>query len=754
MLSCTFSPLPSLCVVALLISSTSTVAQVNSGTSSTDRITAAPLSQTEKPCLEDVLYVAPDHSEADFARNTCTPSTPTSSSMNSSAAPPVTHPASEVAIVKTEIKVVATQADSSEGYERKITPQEIETSAGTFGDPSRYMQTLPGVVSDNDKFNDIIVRGGNSQETLFIVDNIEIPSINQLALSDTTGGLVSMIDNKAIQQMTLHTDTYDSKFDQRLSAVVEISTAKNTRTIPHAEVELGMAGAGGSIDHPWGQNGSMFLSARQSILNLMTNDIGMNGVPIYTNGLFRADKRIDDKNNFWGLSLTGVDSILIHPNPKNRWETNPYDIAYSGWRNTTGINWQHVFSNRAFGVLGLSNSEQSQSLRENAQLIADATIYAEDTRDGITRLKYDATLQPKPWLTITAGARTVVNRLNYQLDQPLGLQNPYSENAAPMNALSLHRDFSTFSSAEYSQASLLLPHGMKVVLGQRFSQWALLGSQAWTPKVLLAAPIFGRIAHVGYAEYAQLPPSIYILSFNNQASLQPIRSQHITGGFEAIHYQRIRLTVEAYQKRYSDYPVATNYPQLSMANITNTFGQAFLMFPMTSKGRGLARGIELGFDCKLSSRFTLLSAVTYSRSWYSGLDGVLRRGSFDLPLVANIASNLRLGKTIVMSSRYSVASGKPYTPDNLHLSTLQNRDVYDLSMINGMRAPTYSRLDFRLQQSHPIKRGMFTWHVGLQNALGTNNFYSYEWRPRAKGAGVLAQEQMPRFPDAGFQYVF
>ncbi len=60
-------------------------------------------------------------------------------------------------------------------------------------------------MSDNDKFNDIIVRGGNSQETLFIVDNIEIPSINQLALSDTTGGLVSMIDNKAIQQMTLHT---------------------------------------------------------------------------------------------------------------------------------------------------------------------------------------------------------------------------------------------------------------------------------------------------------------------------------------------------------------------------------------------------------------------------------------------------------------------------------------------------------------------------------------------------------------------
>lgn len=664
------------------------------------------------------------------------------------------HPKNEIGIVKTEIKVVATQTESSEGFERKISPKEIETAAGAFGDPSRFMQMLPGVVSDNDKFNDFIVRGGNSQETLFVVDNIEMPSINQLALSNTTGGFVSMIDNRAIQQMTLHTDTYDSKFDQRLSAVVEISTIKDKRTAPHAEVELGMAGAGGSLDRPWGTNGSLFFSGRQSILHLVTNDIGMNGVPIYNNSLFRADKRVDDKNNFWGLSLTGVDSIKIQPSSRNAFETNPYDIAYKGWRNTTGINWQHVFSSRSFGVLSLSNSEQSQSLRETAQLLADAMIYAEDTRDGITRVKYDGTFQAKPWLTITGGVRSAINRIDYRVNQPLGLQNPYSRSATPLNAMSFTRQFSAFSSAEYAQATFLLPRGMKIVAGQRLSHWSIVGSEVWTPKALFVVPIFGRLAHVGYAEYAQLPPTLYILSFNNQASMQPIRSRHITGGLEVMHYQRMRLSIEAYQKRYSDYPVAVNFPQLSLANITNTFGQAFLMFPMTSKGLGLARGIELGLDCKLSSRFSFTSAVTYSRSWYSGLDGVLRRGSFDLPFVANIAGNLRLGKTIIMSSRYSTASGKPYTPDDLPISTLQNRDVYDLSKMNALRGPIYSRMDFRVEQSHSFRRGVFTWHVGLQNALGTKNFYSYEWRPRAKGFGVLEQEQMPRFPDGGFKYSF
>jgi hypothetical protein len=667
-------------------------------------------------------------------------------------------PSSEhgIAMVKTTIRVVAEpkETDTTEGFERKIDIREIETSAGTFGDPSRYMQMLPGVVSDNDKFNDFVVRGGNPDETLFIIDNIEMPSINQLALSDTTGGFVSMIDNAAIKQINLHTDAYDSKFNQRLSAVVEISTKKEQTTAAHSESEIGLAGAGGSTSRPWGTNGSMFFSARRSILNLVTNNIGMNGVPIYTNSLFRADKRVDDRNSFWGLSLTGVDSMDIRPDRKDPGETNAYDIAYNGWRNTSGINWQHIFSNSSFGVASLANSEQSQSLLENAQMLSGATVYSEDTSDGVTTAKYDETLQAKPWLTITAGVRTAVDRLNYTVDQPLGLQNPYSSNPSPMNSMSLNRKFSTFSSAEYSQAAFLLPRGVKVVVGERISQWAILGSTIWTPKVLVMFPVVGRTMHVGYAQYAQLPPSLYILSFNNQSSLKPIRSEHLTWGLDVLQSSRTRVSVEAYQKRYIDYPVAVNYPQLSLANVADTFGQTFLMFPMTSKGSGLARGVELALDFKPFSRFTLTSAVTYSRSWYSGLDGVLRRGNFDLPLVANVAGNLALKGTMVLSFRYSGASGKPYTPDNLLLSAAQSRDVYDLSKINALRAPAYSRLDFRLEQSFPIRKGVFTWHRGMENVLGTSNFYSYEWTSHSKPDSLITQTQMPRFPDGGVKFSF
>ena len=659
-------------------------------------------------------------------------------------------------IVNSTIKVDASSAgiDSSEGFERHISMEEIRASAGTFGDPSRFLQMLPGVVSDNDQRNDFLVRGGNPSENLFVIDNIEVPSINQLALSDTTGGFVSMIDNAAIQQMSLHTDAYDSKFDQRLSSVLEISTRPSHPVEARSMAEVGLAGIGGAITRPWRQDGSFFVSARQSILHLLTNDIGLNGVPIYQNEMVRANGKVDDNDNWWGLSLTGIDSISINPSAKDAYETNPFDITYRGWRNTSGLNWQHLFSTKSFVTVGIANSEQTQRVLQKNQLDANAVIYDEATSDGITTVKNDWMTERGSWLTLTAGVRTSVDRINYDVKQPIGLPNPYSENPVPTDATSFYRNFATVNSAVYNQASFPILSRIKITLGQRVTYWSLGGHTEWTPKALIASPIFGRLAHIGYAEYAQAAPTLYLLGFDNQRRLRPMRVQQITGGIDLLDRASMHATLEIYQKKYSDYPVSLYYPQLSMANIADTFGQAFLMFPMTDKGSGLARGVELSIEAKPGSHLRLNGTVSYARSWYSGLDGILRRGNFDLPLVANLGLIWNMGRNTISTVRYGTASGRPFTPDNPNLSYAQNRDVYDLGKINSLRSAPYSRLDFRVEHSNKVYKGIATWHIGLQNALGTSNFYSNQWRPRCPKCGVLEQDQMPRFPDGGVQYRF
>ena len=107
---------------------------------------------------------------------------------------------------------------------------------------------------------------------------------------------------------------------------------------------------------------------------------------------------------------------------------------------------------------------------------------------------------------------------------------------------------------------------------------------------------------------------------------------------------------------------------------------------------------------------------------------------------------------VTLSWRYSVASGRPYTPDNMVLSTAQDRDVYDLNNINSIRSQSYKRLDFRFEQARKFRSGTMIWHVGLQNALNNQNFYSNVWMPRV--GGVSEQDQMPLFPDGGIKYTF
>jgi hypothetical protein len=660
------------------------------------------------------------------------------------------------AVVRTEVKVVAGALafDMTEGFQRPVTALEVETSAGTFGDVSRFLQMLAGVTGDNDQRNDVLVRGGNPAENLFTIDNIEIPSINQLALSDTTGGFVSMLDANAIRQITLHTDAYDSRFEQRLSSVIEISTRSTEGVQRHATTEAGIAGVGGSLERPLGKDGSMFVSARQSVLQLMTNDIGLNGVPKYENAFVRADGGRGRKDSWWGISLTGRDSIDIVPSAGDFYETNPYNVTYRGWRNTTGGNWQHVFSPKVLGVASGAFAEQSQTIAETAQLENGSLVYKERTSDGIATGKYDITVEAGRHTTLTGGARASLDEVNYAVGQPIGLQNPYSTNPAPIDAGAFARKFETFSSSGYGQAAIGLGHEARLVVGGRAMQWALGGNHATDGKALFSFPLAGRMLHFGYAEYTQMPETLYLLSFDNVRSLAPIRSRQATAGVVVADRPRERITLELYNKTYTDYPVAANLPQLSLANVADTFGQAFLMFPMVAKGQGRGRGAELTVQEHVTTGLNVTATLAYSRSEFTGLDGVWRRGNFDLPLATNLSGVWSLRHGFAASARFTATSGKPYTPDNLALSTVQDRDVYDLTRVNGVRSPAYARLDFRVEQARKLGLGVLTWHAGLQNALDRKNFYSYQWRPRAPSLGPLEQDQMPLFPDGGLKYSF
>ena len=122
----------------------------------------------------------------------------------------------------------------------------------------------------------------------------------------------------------------------------------------------------------------------------------------------------------------------------------------------------------------------------------------------------------------------------------------------------------------------------------------------------------------------------------------PWRADHYVTGVAWSPAADLRVTVEVYRKNYPDYPVASDLPTVSLANIGDTFDVREILFPLTSAGAGYAEGVELFVEKRLTSKLYGQANLSFSRTRHAGLDGVLRPGSFDYPFVFNLLGGYRL----------------------------------------------------------------------------------------------------------------
>ena len=685
-----------------------------------------------------------------------------------------------IAPVKTMIEVNAKEQTLHEGVAvpYHIPREEIFSSAGTYGDFTRYVQVLPGVVWNSDKSNEVMVRGGHPSENLYVVDGIEVPNINHMAVEGTTGGFTSMIDTATVESVEMKTDAYDTRYSSRLSSLVEIRTREAEEGKRAGELDMGIAGAGGFVEHPAGKNGSLLLSAHRSILDLVTNDIGMNGVPIYTNGLAKLQWTLGKNDHISALSLNGDDSINITPCAGDPLETLLTQTQYGGFRSTDGLIWQHIYKPNLLSAITASYSAQNQDIAQQQQNsgsaelswgvgngckpVSETNVYDEKTHDGITTFGYNLQLDQHKWF-FSLGVTGRLMRLNYRVAQPVGQQSPYQTDATWSDADNFQRNFSTGQTGSYFETTRRFGSRWTATGGLREETFALTGSQAFEPRASLAFQISNhQTINAAYARLAQLPPTINILSYAQNAALRPIRVEQISAGADLWRMQEATLSIAAYRKRYSDEPVSTEYSTLMFANMATMVGEQFVWLPMKSTGHGDANGIEMMLRVNWRQHLQLMGSTSYSRILYTAADGVRRPGNFDLPLVANGMATIMLTSRFRLSLRNTYQTGRPYTPFSVTASEEQDRGIYDLTQVNALRGSAYNRLDADVGYSFHIRHKLLNVYGGLENAFDRSNFLGYAWLDRCEasngfcGVGVPEERisQMPRFPSFGARYSF
>lgn len=652
---------------------------------------------------------------------------------------------------------------------------DVINSAGTYGDISRYLQLLPGVVASSDYSNQMLVRGGHPLENLFLVDGIEVPNINHLANANTTGGFGPMIDAAVIQALNLYTGGFDAKYPERLSSVTEFQTLDSSSSALHAELDFGVQGIGGLAERRMG-GGDLLVSAHHGLINLISKDVGIDGVPSYTNEFTRYRKTDAAGNRFTMINVAGWDSIVIEPCAGDPLETSTIDSTYMGWRETTGVEWQRVASTRSFSVMDVSDSEQVEHINQEDQIAdplnvkrirvlchipADVVkaipVYLENSNNAFSTAKYRY-----EWggtrIAVSAGSSVWLQRPHFQIAQPAGAYSPYSNTPQRTDSNSFHRSFSTGETGTFSQAVLHPIRRLSISGGGRLQTFAFGNHTTLTPR-LNAAYSFGEKAsvHVAYAGYAQLPPYAYLLAYPINNSMSPMRVTHQIAGMDVGFVPGSQIRVEAYNKDYRRIPASTEYAPVTMHTIVDLIGEQSVWLPMASLGRGNASGIELSDTSRIGSRFQVMGSVAYARAKFAGTDGVLRPSNFDFPWIVNAAGVARIGRGVVGSARYGYATGRPYTPFDMPPSAAQNRPVYDLARVNGVRFPFYSRLDMQVNKEMLVRGLHLELYAGVDNVLNRSNLLSYSWMPRSQvgkpqdPVGTLWQT--PIFPNFGIRLI-
>jgi outer membrane receptor protein involved in Fe transport len=652
-----------------------------------------------------------------------------------------------------------------------LTSADIFASAGALQDVSRYVQSLPGVViGSNDFRNDIIVRGGSPLENLFLVDNVEVPNINTFANFASAGGTVSILDTAMIRDVTFLTGGYPAPYANRTSSVLQIAQRDGDRERLRGTATLGFAGAGGVLEGPLGGGrGSWITSVRRSFLDFFTKDVGFGGVPVLYTVNSRATYDLGPRDRLWAVNVAGVDRIrlgLTDDRPPDT-EVFNFDIRYQGWRTATGLNWQHLFGGRGVGLLGVTHSEArvDSTVKDLARdgappigipaevvIAASPLVFEEHSREGESTLKYDLTTSLPRLGTLQAGGSVKRFDISYDTASPLGDDSPYSATRG-VNAFALARGLQAWQYGAYAQWSRDLTPRLNLTAGARLDAYRYLEQRRLSPRAGVSYRLADRLtASASYGRYAQQPPFLFVAAFPENRALAPIEADHYVGGVAYTPAPTVRVSVEAYRKNYRDYPVATQFPSLSLANLGDTFNVRALLFPLTSAGAGQAYGVELSAERRRTERWYGVANLALSRTRHAGLDGVLRPGSFDYPVVLNVTAGRRLGSRWDAAMKFSYLGGRPYTPFDERQSRAQDRGILDLTRVNDVRAPAYVRLDLRIDRTITIGGSSAVIFAGAQNITNRRNFAGYTWNRRTNAADFTTQ--LGLFPLAGLEWKF
>ncbi|ETN95727.1 TonB-dependent receptor [Zhouia amylolytica] len=609
---------------------------------------------------------------------------------------------------------------------QQLSAVEIATYPGGNNDVVRVAQSFPGVSPSVGGFrNDLIIRGGAPNETVYYLDGVEIPNINHFSTQGSSGGPVGMLNVSFIEDVNLATSSFGAVYDNPLSGVLQFNQRDGNRKDFRGNFRLSASDAALTVEGPLFKgrneesNTSFMLSVRRSYLQFLFKFIGLPIRPDYWDYQYKLTHRIGDYDEINILGLGSIDDFSLE-SPEDfdeeqqaTFEQTPFIEQQT---NTIGISWKHRFKNsKGYIRTVLSNNTlENNFTRYEDNETQSNPFFINDSKEAETKLRFSYNKFFDGW-KLEGGINTQLS--NYK-NSTVDLKN----DAAYITEIDFFKyGYYANVTKSFLEGRIDLSAGFRMDDDSFTSENNLLNT--FSPRMAVSyefMPSWKLNATVG--RYFKLPPYT-ILGFRNNDSelinknVNYTRSDHYVIGIEKILSGSSSIAVEAFYKKYADYPVSVR-DSVSLANKGGGF-EVLGNEPVKSVGKGRSYGAELMFQQKLTKNFYGIFSYTYFFSEFTGFDESQYLPSvWDSRHLISFTGGYQLPKLWEVSTRYRFSGKTPFVPIDIQSSTASYPDlIYDYNRLGEEKLKSFSQLDIRIDKKWNFKKISLDLFFEVQNVL-------------------------------------
>jgi len=256
----------------------------------------------------------------------------------------------EQVVELTEVEVTAEKLQRR----NNIQPSKINLSprmmkaAPALAEPDlfRTIQALPGVLTTSEYSTGLVIRGGNTDQNLIMLDGITVYNPSHL------GGLFSNFIMDGVKEAELIKGAYNAEYGGRLSAVLNVISREGNKNEFRGKANLSLLSAQTTLEGPF-YKGAWVLSGRRTYFDLvlpkvLPDNIADNIPPYYFYDIqSHIFSDISAKDRISLSYYSGIDNIIF----------DTFGLDGRWGNNTVSAHYRRVFNERLVGNFLIANSQ-------------------------------------------------------------------------------------------------------------------------------------------------------------------------------------------------------------------------------------------------------------------------------------------------------------------------------------------------------------------------------------------------------------